>query len=1424
MPYFIIAIILLLLSMQPAYAVDTNRGVLEPAIWLQTSPKLAPYTTSQDMSFSAKQHRYLWLPKGHWLDIDPELLNKFIISAGNTQYIQQRLQVHRDLLCDTKRCQLPALGHNRIVAIQNHLDEGATFSAMIGHVPQDVDSFRRALSLAKPSVVTKNRNGSERYYQLSKDDEVTLFFSAAKKLKLSVRQNMQQPDEKGVIYAYVDKQLIAKINTINSQALEYKEQSLGLENTEYLAIAAGQYLTVKSKTDAFIKLEQSHRAIYDDDVAEKEQEKHLLPYWYQVANDAISEVYHDHSLHVFSDDVFTANNPLATKRHNNLLSMMTGQSQLWGSYRTFSAVETKSSMVSELVEQRLVDDQFYPRINQQFRLISTLNQSAQLFDLSSKKRATPWLTLIAKSTKDSQLKLSSGENSWLVNLKATEDFQSLIISVPLNSQSLTIQSLSSQSNQIEFALYARTLTDLPSDEVIFQQAVNAKNLSPAISKLIADDLHKQHADYLAAIEPYAPARKNVTAFNAEQSLLTAKDLATSAPLDALAFLKPLTQNADTAIAEQAWQLRVAILREQQQFHLANSYLEGLYKSTQQLQLKQFAAQALIDSYQTEHQDIKLFALCAGNLTTIKECQPILINLAVKQQKYRLAAWLAYSSTVPTKVSESFKALNYQTLSAHPFIDEARYQLKAGSQETFINSQGKLQNTVITEAMPWFFTAQTPINLVIKARTAAKQNGEYQTAWLMAESQYQHKLMPIFSDIPATTLFVKNQQAASIAATLVIRLKAGEALKITADHTSYLDVSFIPDSLFSQFDYVSDAANKSPSNDIMSLIYSADATQAELLLNGLYLLSKKRLTNNQYTQLLQRLETLGADSKSTFLQNRIESYGQWQPLDSLLDFAGTRLFDMQSTAQSSFADRFTLLNTQAGSNEGILLRPFHTLNIDLAQTEGQQIRFKFNFSTAELARANVANLSLQLANVQKVWSVTEQQSIPFTFNKRELDNNIISLRWLNPYLSQHLTIEAEQYIAGRWQHLALPTTLLFYTVTPDTPLMAKLPADRLIKLEEMNEFKRTERRFFHPAGKVEVTADKLQYVRLYSWQLSEQSNKISPYSQAKTLLPELITYQAPEQPSIINEQVNLHSDELNWQGFIRYDQQTIFQSAEDIPAREEIDIGARLRLNDDNHWYQLEGYYSLSDTQADIFALNGYHSWQDENSPWYIDTQINSRWQPSHDSFDLQYALDASISIGQSWQRDTVHRHQWQVTPYIRYSSADLDDYLADKQLNSSIFNFYRENHASGWLSYYQYRYQPWVDNYLNFGVASGSNDDWLSLDYLKFNSSWNQYYHGHIFQVGLDSYYRFADDHRATATWQYITRFAWQKQVNLGSFTNGWLKLSWQQDWVWNNHNISVEFSSGNNQHTGFAPFAHDEIIFPALQLNHLLEHSDYEQ
>ncbi|MBU77198.1 MAG: hypothetical protein CMK63_09410 [Pseudoalteromonadaceae bacterium] len=1424
MPYFIIAFITLtLLAFKPAHAEQQEHAVLQPPIWLKTSPKLDVLATTQKIQVDSFEHQYLWLPEGHWLEINSELLDKFIMSVGNTQYIQQRIQLERDLLCSNNRCQLPALGHNRIVAIQNRQDEQAEFSALVGHYQTKIDSFKRALKLAKPSILLSSRQGSERFYKFDKGEEVTLYFPDAKKIKLSVRKNMQSLERHGAVYAYVDEVLTAKVNIINNQALEYQDQQVGLVNSDYLAINAGQYLTIRSHTDAYVKITQSHRAIFDDTTANKTKEKLLLPYWLKTANDAMESVYNKYSLNVFSDDVFTHNEPLAVKRHYDLLSLMSTQTLLKGSSVVHASTSSKSVLITELEEQRLVDDQFYPRINKQVRDITSLSQVPLRYDLSSQKRATPWLTFVARSDEDSQLKLTAGGMSWLINIKATQHYQTISVSVPVNHKTMTIQKTTDDVPVIEFAVYARTLTDFPSNEVLYLQPGALDQNSPITAQLVTNHLRKLYSDYLAMIQPYAPARRKVKLLNWQQSMLTAKDLAKLAPLDALAFLKPLTQNPDPSVAEQAWQVKIDILREQHQFHLATSYLEGLYKSTQQKELQQFALRSLLETYQAEQQELKLFALCAGNLNILSECRNILIELATKQQKNRLALWLAHQAEETQIAEQSYTALNYHSLSSTIKAENKQYELLSGAQETLINSQGKLQNTVLSQHMPWQYTALEPVHLSISARTEAKQNGEYQTAWLMADSEYQHKLIPIFSDIPSNTLVVESQQAASVSSTMIVSLQAGETLNLSADQKTFLDVKDISDSLFTRFEYYSDATNKVITGDIMSLIYAYDATQRELLINGLYLLSKKRLNNNEYTQLLQRIATIPASASLTFLQNRIESFGHWQPLDSLVDYAGTRLFDIQSSAQTSFADRFNQFKTHLKNNEGLLIRPFHTLYIDLAQTEGEQIRFVFSFSTAELAQANVANLSIKLANNLKIWSVTEQQSIPFTFNKQELDNNIIALHWLNPYLSQQLKVEAQQYIAGRWRKLDLPTTMLFYSVVPNTPLVATLNADRLIKLEKMNNYSRNERQFFHPAGKIEVKAAELEHVRLYTWELSDLNNKISEFTQAQIPLPDLVTYQAPEQQKIVSEQTSFQSDDLNWQAFILYDQQEIFQSAENIPTRRDIDVGARLRINDENNWYQLEGYYSFSENQTDIMALNGYYSWQDDTTPWYAGAQLQSRWQPGHDGFDSQYALDGSLYVGQKWQRDSTHRHQWQLSPFIRYSSADLNDYLRDDLLNSSVFNFYRENHASGWQGFYQYRYQPWVDNYLNFSVSSSSNDDWTSLDYLRFNTSWNQYYHDHIFQLGIDSYYRFKDENRATATWQYITQFAWQTQINLGDFSHGWLKVRLQQDWVWDNHNISIEFSSGNNQHTGFAPFAHDEIIFPTLQLNHLLEHSDYE-
>lgn len=153
-----------------------------------------------------------------------------------------------------------------------------------------------------------------------------------------------------------------------------------------------------------------------------------------------------------------------------------------------------------------------------------------------------------------------------------------------------------------------------------------------------------------------------------------------------------------------------------------------------------------------------------------------------------------------------------------------------------------------------------------------------------------------------------------------------------------------------------------------------------------------------------------------------------------------------------------------------------------------------------------------------------------------------------------------------------------------------------------------------------------------------------------------------------------------------------------------------------------------------------------------------------------------------------------------------------------MYNFYRANHMHGWRSGYRIRYQPWVDSQFSAQISTTSNEDWTSLDTATLSGSWQQYYEGHIFTLGLSSSYVFADQNRPNATWQYLTSISWQTLFDFSEHTAGWISLNWTQDWFRNNHNVRFEVTLGNLQNTGFAPFAHDEIIFESLQLTHFLE------
>ena len=58
----------------------------------------------------------------------------------------------------------------------------------------------------------------------------------------------------------------------------------------------------------------------------------------------------------------------------------------------------------------------------------------------------------------------------------------------------------------------------------------------------------------------------------------------------------------------------------------------------------------------------------------------------------------------------------------------------------------------------------------------------------------------------------------------------------------------------------------------------------------------------------------------------------------------------------------------------------------------------------------------------------------------------------------------------------------------------------------------------------------------------------------------------------------------------------------------MDVGARFRLSDDENWYRLDLTYSLSEQDSELFSIDGYHSWQDHDSPWYVDSALQTTWQ------------------------------------------------------------------------------------------------------------------------------------------------------------------------------------------------------------------------
>jgi hypothetical protein len=1427
--------IILFLCQHTAFAsVEQTRS---SAKWLANSAKLHISEQQDSMYFAAKQSKTMWLASGQWLEIDRDAFNSFIITSGSSKLAQQRLTLKYDFICKESVCQLPVSDSNRVVVFRNHLDDAGEINVSVGQSIRHRDSFRRSLKL--PREVTRLHYGQnvEHFYHFKSGESVTLFFQEARKLKISVRKDLSHFDDSGKVYAYIDKQLSSIITTPISRSTEFEERHVGIVNNDYLAIEKGQYLTLNSQTDAYIKVEQSHRGIYDSSVMDKQKDALFQPYWSKNLSSTLEKIYLEHDLSPLNEQVYLLSDPLEKRRYLDLLSTISSNKFLAPSTENQNdAIKQQFRHFNSLSELRLVDDTLYPKLTTHYANVLTLDSNLHTFDISGVNKATSTLTLHARSQVDSKLLVTAGHKQWSLTLENNSNFLTFKLPIEHNTKKITITNLNEKRENIEYSLSVKEVLELPNNELLYAQPQALAQKSPVIAALLLAQRMQASDDYLASIAPYngqnehqGVADKRLNTMTFLHQLGQVEYLAESDPINALLQLKVLVNAPTPELAIKAWQLRFKVLKQQNKDTLAKSYLEGLYKSSQEPLIKLFAAKTLVAQYQALKQDYKLQGLCASAYNLVQSCPAILSQLALKQQKNMLALWLSHDYASESKTGESFSALNWRSFAVKKAPNK-EYSVSYFGTKILASSAANYDAIEISEDKPLQLTAHnTPLTISIRARAKSVQNGQYKMAWLFSTVSNQQSLLPLYADIPSTTALHSTQEALSIAADAVYTLQAGETLKLTSDHNTYLTYKVLPNSLQQDFEFNSTASRHFQTHDFMALLYDYNVTMQELLTNALYKLSHKQLSLNAYTQLLSRANVTPISALLSTLYSRVKSYGEWVPFTQYTDFAGTQLISLDSIGKASYSDQLARSSTVESADEGILLRPFHNLNIDLTQTKSKQIRLNFNFSAAELSQGNVANISINMGQEKATWSVQSSKISQFGFNKSELTDNVLSLRWLNPYLSQTLTVSAEQYINNRWSPLELPNKLMFYTATKTHIVSAKLTADRLVKLEQMyghdgQPMQRIERQFIHPAGKVEIKTDTISHVRLYQWQLSEINTKISTFEQPAIKFADKIVYQAPANSEFVSTDTNLKPEHLNWQAFVGYDQQGIFESAEGIPTRNNIDIGARFRLNDNEHWYRFDVAYSLGETQKDVWSLDGYYKWQDNQTPWYFNAALQTTWQTAKGGIQGQQAAYTYLQLGQIWTIDTAHRHQWQISPFYNYTSADLNDFLLDNDLNSDIYNFYREDHESGWRGEYSYRYQPWVDNYIDFGVSSTSNDDWTSFDNIRFSSSWNQFYHGHMLQAGISSYYRFADDDRQIDTWQYISSLAWQKQVRLGNLSEGWFKVRWEQDWFENNHNISLEFSTGNINHTGFDVFADDELIFKSLQFNHFLEQYNYDQ
>lgn len=1395
--------------------------------WVTASNSDLLTMPSSKLSLPANGNRTAFIPEGKWLELATSALEKLELWQGQTLVAMRKVTIE-NFTCKRDRCQLPATQKNQFIRFKNISSEQQTYDVWLGHYHHHSSPFRQSLKLPLPAQRLSLGQDHQQYYVLPHNKQVTRYFPQAKKIKVTVRKDLHTLDQNGKVSVYINRQPTSVIKIANAQAYEYKKNKVSVANSDYIAVPKGSYLTIKSHGPALIKLEQLHRGIADPGAAQKYSDGLFNPYWINNLEPTFEQIY----LNARFDDLVNFNfakaNLLERRRHQDLLSTISKPRFI---SPTGSDDVTQSRMQRVYIDQgkRKVQSHLYPRSIQRDILVHTMSKTLN-FNWSSLNRVRNHITLFLKAPHQSLLTVMANEQKFEIDLHPNQHFTS--VSVPLTVNTNTLSILSNGTHNVEIALQVDDLLPLPNSELLYTQPGQLKTKSPVIAQRLQRIKQRSADAFLNAITPYqlvttdmkSQPDKQLSVVNEHRLLGNALQLLKQHPAEALPILKQLVSSPHIETQKNAWLLRVKALKNLNQPQLAKNYLEGLLLS-RDTQLKSFAAQLLYDIYHENHNLFLLQGLCAAFYTALDKCPDISKKILLSQQKYLELLWFTHDqqALLDTHATPLVRS-NFRSLSEHRAVEANYYQLDHHGAVSILGETSQYDAFVVSQQHRLTFTAQQDLKLQLRTRAAWQVSEPTSTQWLHIDTEKTQSIAPIYTDIASTARLPENDTRLSIASESIIELKQGQQLYLHSTKPSYVNIKVLNQDnpiLPMRKDNVPFLFKQ----DFSTLIHDPQLPLRTLLINALWRLESQLLHEYEFTLLFAKLAQTQRPALLNTLINRIEHFGHWRATKHYRDYAGTQRVDIDEILKRSLAEQISRhSSTEMGLN-GVLLRPRHTMNLDLSEIKTQPIKLKFTFAPTELLPNQYANVLISAGESQVLWPISPGKAVEYALNNNEKQLDYIALNWINPYASQLLSVTILTYQQEQWQEVVLDTKQLFYYATEQQPTTVKLVQDQLLKIETINSTQRQEKIVFHPAGILTLPRANAELARVYYWQLKPKRYKLAVAPAVTPLIasqPKLV--QHPKPVEFIDNTLAMDANLTHVEGFMRYGRSGIFETNEPLPANHSFDIGIRLRNNYNQHWYRVEAAYSLNRHNYDTFSINGVHNWQDTDSHWFTETSLFNRWQDKGHISESQYAGLARFRIGETWRNDLSERHQWWWQPFYYHTSVDTQEYLDDLKINPSIFGFYRQDHMHGWQAEYEYRYQPWVDNLLSFGIGGISNRDWHTLDSMHFTATAEQYYQGQIFSAQLQSIYKFADNNRPNDTWQYLTLLSWQTLYDFSDETAGWVKLSWTQDWFNNEHAIGFEVNIGNLQNTGFTPFAHDEILFKSLQLSHFAEQDIYGQ